>query len=487
MKKQPDMLLFMSDQHAAWYTGFESGLVYTPNLYAIADRGVYLQNMYTPCPLCVPARMSFLSGKLASKTGILTNNDTLPDLCPTFLHTLVEQGYDTVLIGRMHFVGSERRHGFTKRLAKDITPGTWNRPTSQLKEERGVFLSGFGYSGALKAMGGGDSPVLQFDEYVIQEALSYLAQEHERPQFIVVGTYGPHFPYVGPPDLYRKYKEAALLPPLFGKTPDYMNACLKNRQMPATEEQGKQAMAAYLAMVETADRQVGQVKAAFDDYVQKSGRSYVFAYTSDHGDTIGDRQIFGKQTFFENSARVPFFIEGSDLPHGKVVTENVSLMDAGLTFCDLASADHKVESDGMSFYSLIMNDEAETEPRIIVSEVMEAANHENTGLEFTYGVMAKYGSYKFISYHGLDEQDMLFDLASDPQELVNQIDKHPEIAAYLKTHVSSIADPELVEKEQFARLVRNQLLRAYEERMDVTDLERWADNPPYARDYPKVQ
>lgn len=123
-----DILVFLSDQHSPLFSEYAGGPARTPTLNRLCAEGTSYTSCYTSCPLCVPARMSMLTGRLPSKTGVMRNNDTIPDVMPTFLHPFVAAGYETVLIGRMHFVGKDQRHGFTKRLAQDMTPVTWNRP-----------------------------------------------------------------------------------------------------------------------------------------------------------------------------------------------------------------------------------------------------------------------------------------------------------------------------------------------------------------------
>ena len=75
----PDILLFMSDQHAPQFMGGAEIPVDTPNLDVLRREGTSFNETYTACPLCVPARMAMLSGIRPSHTGIFTNVDTLPD------------------------------------------------------------------------------------------------------------------------------------------------------------------------------------------------------------------------------------------------------------------------------------------------------------------------------------------------------------------------------------------------------------------------
>ena len=94
----PNILLFISDQHSPYFSGFYGDkIVDTPNMDDLVAQGTTFDEAYTPCPICVPARAAMLSCKRASTTGVFTNADALSDLTPTFLHYLVEKGYETVL------------------------------------------------------------------------------------------------------------------------------------------------------------------------------------------------------------------------------------------------------------------------------------------------------------------------------------------------------------------------------------------------------
>lgn len=166
-------------------------------------------------------------------------------------------------------------------------------------------------------IGGGDSPVLQYDEYVVQTALQYLREEHEKPQLIVVGTYAPHFPYVAPPELFREYEKIAKIPPMFHETPDYMNPLLQARKNVVNEETVLAAQAAYMGMITYTDEKIAQVEQAFCSFVKRRGSESLMCYLSDHGDQVGARDLFGKCTFFEASARIPFILKGTGIEAGK--------------------------------------------------------------------------------------------------------------------------------------------------------------------------
>ena len=121
MKKH--IVFLFSDQHNPNVAGFAGDpWVRTPNLDRLAASGTVFGNCYCASPLCVPSRAAMLSSRLPSNTGIINNFQCLPSDRVTFVHSLAIAGYDTVLSGRMHFIGPDQRHGYEKRLVGDITP-----------------------------------------------------------------------------------------------------------------------------------------------------------------------------------------------------------------------------------------------------------------------------------------------------------------------------------------------------------------------------
>ncbi len=473
--KQPDILVFLSDQHTPYFTGYRGGCVDTPSLDALVSQGVSFDNAYTACPLCVPARMSMLSTLMPCKTGVYGNNDTLSNGIPTFLHPLVAAGYETVLAGRMHFVGADQRHGFTRRIAPDMTPVSWTRPVERLKAERGPLVMTYAYFGATKIVGGGESPVIHYDNMVTQAALSYLDRPHDKPQFIVVGTYGPHFPYITTPALFRKYYERVRESDLFRETPAYLNPLLRDRRIDAAPDVARGCAAAYCGLVEQMDTQIGLVREAFLRFCEKRGTDPVFCYVSDHGDQVGDRGMFGKDTFFEKSVKVPMIFAGTGIAKGVRHDAAVSLLDLGPTLLALAGAQPMEESDGVP---LSLSGEAPDPDRVVLSEHMEGWMAEK---DYRYACMAAQGDWKLITYHGYEAYDALFNVRNDPDELVNRIQVEPERAAFLRGKTRVLGDPAALEARQRSRAVRTQWFRAYEAATGIDDAERWHDNPPSAR------
>ena len=259
MREKRDILLVMSDQHCDVREVF-GGLLKpsdTPVMEKLTREGARYDHCYASAPLCVPSRMSFLTGRLPSELDIFNNDCVLPSDVPTIAHEMGILGYHTVLCGRMHFKGEDQHHGFDERLCGDITSQYWGTGGKK-RTDFGTYAGTTNRLHCLEAVGAGISPVNVYDELVCRETLCYLEQwekqgEERPPLFLVAGFYGPHFPYVCEESLFLKYQERISL-----------KDCERDMEMepfPMYQElkQGcdpeliRDCRAAYCGMVETLD------------------------------------------------------------------------------------------------------------------------------------------------------------------------------------------------------------------------------------------
>ncbi|MGB8817585.1 MAG: sulfatase-like hydrolase/transferase, partial [Rhizobiaceae bacterium] len=122
-KTRPNILIIMTDQfNGTFYPDGPADFLHAPALKALAKRSVRFSNTYTGSPLCAPARASFMTGQLPSRTGVYDNAAEFRSDVPTYAHHLRRAGYETALSGKMHFVGPDQMHGFEERLTTDIYP-----------------------------------------------------------------------------------------------------------------------------------------------------------------------------------------------------------------------------------------------------------------------------------------------------------------------------------------------------------------------------
>ena len=453
-----DILLVMSDQHSWAYTGFAGSAVDTPNMERIAGEGWLWERCYCNAPLCVPSRMSFLSGLLPSELGIFNNDTTLPIDMPTIAHDLGAMGYQTALIGRMHFKGDDQNHGFDVRLAGDITSQYWGTG-GKSRTDFGAFAGTTNRKHCLEAVGGGYSPVMVYDEQVLKTALEYLEglrQERERgesrePVFLIIGFYGPHFPFTCSPELYRKYKERlekedgdkekwreglglAALP----EYADYLQSC--------TEEKALNCRAAYCGLVETLDGYVGQLYDVFCGMEQRAGRQYAFLYTSDHGEQLGKRKIFGKQTLYEDAVRVPFIAAGSGCSSGSGRMEApLSLLDISKGIMGLAASDEEKED----LFPEVAG--AEGNP-VRIQQILEYKG----ALVMAEAVICY--PYKVVR---IGEQVRVFHLLDDPEEKMDLSAEQPEVVrSAMEYFMTEREAADCLARERAQRL-RHQRLKAW--------------------------
>ncbi|MHB9131769.1 MAG: sulfatase-like hydrolase/transferase [Armatimonadota bacterium] len=454
---QPDILVFISDQHHAGIMGSAGDpTINTPNLDRFAGEGMAFRNAYTACPLCVPARAALMTGQLPSRTGILSNGGIISSEQTTFAHALAAAGYETVLCGRMHFLGPDQFHGFTRRFVGDFTPCFHGRGPAA-RRDLGPYV-GTPAGDFAKLYGGGTSPVLEYDRAVVRTATEYLQQPHDRPILLVVGTYGPHHTFVAPPDLYRKY--LALVPP---PAMHAVHPALEYRKKAFDADLVHRLRAAYYGLVEHTDQQLGMVLDAWQAHLNRSGRRGTACYLSDHGEHAGECQIWGKLTFYESSVRIPLLFAGDGVQQGVNVQAPCSIIDLGPTLCALAGVPTPPEQDGISLLPVLAG-EASAADRLVISELVDGD---------TPARMVRHGEWKYIAFAGFEADDELFHLPSDPGESCNCRQQHPDIARQLRAALMDGWDPELILREQRRRAAHWRLLAQWGGVVDVPEPYRW--------------
>ena len=189
---RPNILLIVSDQMVAALTGaYGHPVVRTPHLDRLVEKGVRYDAAYTAFPLCAPGRACLMTGRHASEIGAWDNGALLAADQPTFAHYLSDAGYDTVLSGKMHFIGPDQLHGFGRRLTTDIYSSdfNWVKPEwIRLKETGGrdceevmsnrSMYNAKGYTGDGVRIGVWHN-ALSYDEETHFRAIEYLRARKE--------------------------------------------------------------------------------------------------------------------------------------------------------------------------------------------------------------------------------------------------------------------------------------------------------------------
>ncbi len=338
----------------------------------------------------------------------------------------------------------------------------------------------FGEAFCTTVVGGGESPMEYYDDYVVDAAVKYLSENHEKPQFIMVGLYAPHFPYVGPEALYKKYRERAVLPASF-RDPCPTPVWERHHQQ-VSEETALGAQAAYCAMIEAADGKMARVREAFDAYCDRKGSSRLFLYTSDHGDQCGDRSMFAKSTFYEKSAKIPLIMAGDGIPQGKVCRTPVSIMDIRPTLLEHTGASPMMDVDGVSLAAAFAG--KAVPEHAVYGEFMERASMQTPADSYCF--MLRDGNYKYICFEDDPECELLFDVDSDPEERKNLAGERQDVLARMRKLAKEHARPAESLHVQRQHTRNRALWMAYEAAVGVQQDELWTDTPVKARRYPNI-
>ncbi|MBT3376584.1 MAG: sulfatase-like hydrolase/transferase [Lentisphaerae bacterium] len=419
MNRQPNILLICSDQHSPHVCGcYGNTIVETPNLDRLAREGTRFSSAYCNDPICVPSRMSFLTGRYPFRIEVLGNGSMLDSRIPTYAHLLSGAGYHTVLSGRMHFMGPDQRHGFLERLVGDVGPyamlGTSTNRWSPLPPDLGHMEK----PAPLLTVGPGSTVNLDFDRDVTQAARewihSYAERGAPRPFMMTVGYINPHCAYIAPPELYEKYTgrvnvNRSLAEKRLRLHPSHQ-AHIERTTAGVPRDNLTKATTAYYGLVDFIDQQVGKLLKTIEE--RELLDNTIIVYFSDHGEMLGEHGRWHKGCFFEGSAGVPLIVRVPGQPHerqGQTIPAVVSLIDLLPTLADWAGTDVPFETDGHSLVPLITGNAPEWKD--------EARSEYYSAGELNR--MIRQGDWKYC-YYAQDGEAELYNLREDPQEQHNR-------------------------------------------------------------------
>jgi choline-sulfatase len=473
MSQKPNLLFLFSDQHAQKITGcYGDEIVQTPNLDRIAKNGVVFNNAYCPSPLCVPSRMSLLSGRYPSQQEVWMNDDFLASDVPTFAHSLGAAGYAPTIIGRMHAIGPDQLHGYVHREVGDHSPnwiGIGRHNMGVLKGAPGPGRATIDKSGI------GQSAYQVKDADTTQAALDFFDAHNAREPFCVtVGLMLPHAPYVASAEDYALFDGKvgpAVLPP-----PDKEHPWLnwwreKHNIVDVPDGHAVRARTAYYALVTRMDKMIGQIL----DKLEERGllENTLIVYSSDHGDQIGERGLWWKHTFYEESVKIPMICSWpGQLPEGEMRDQVVNLVDLGATFLDALGADPLPNSEGHSFLK-VAKDASSPWLNLTYSEYCS----DVTKWDGMRQRMIRQEDWKLIYYHSFSAQ--LFNLAEDPQELNDLADapEHQIIKEELLSLLLKDWDPGAIEQRMLDKQADKKILGAWARKTSPTEAYIWDLTP----------
>jgi len=448
---QSNFLVIMSDEHQARAMGCAGHpIAQTPHLDALAARGMRFTDAYTPSPICVPARASFATGKYAHQNRLWDNAMPYTGTPAGWGHALQAQGTPVESIGKLHYRDAADPAGFdVEHIPMQVVNGVGMVWASIRREDERIAPPGGGRMLG-KYIGPGTSPYTDYDASVTQKTKAWLqdraASEDGRPWCLYVGLVAPHFPLVVPQEFYDLYPHDQLpdvkLHPGTGykRHPwvEKQNASMDSETKFESPEERLQAMAAYYGLCSWLDHNVGQILQALDAAGMTEDTTVV--YTSDHGDNVGARGLWGKSNFYQESVHIPMIMAGPDVAAGTCDTP-VSLVDLSKTIATHFGTDIEAADGTQSLADIAKLPDALDRP--IFSEYHAAG-------AVSGGYMLRKGRWKLNVYVGFPPE--LFDLQDDPEELVD-LASDPSCADVLKAldaELRGICDPEAMNALAFA-------------------------------------
>ncbi|SFB17891.1 sulfatase [Algoriphagus aquimarinus] len=450
---RPNVLFIAVDDLRSELGHFENSTILTPNLDKLASEGVSFTNHFVQVPTCGASRAAFLTGKRPSRQAQLGNNimqdefhQTPESETPeTFIHHLKRNGYHTVGIGKISHSADGYVYGYEEEVSSQRElPYSWD----ELLFDHGKWGTGwnafFAYADGenrqsmqkqVKPYEAGDVDDLGYpDGLTTQLAIKKLRElkNSSQPFFLGVGLFKPHLPFTAPQKYWDLYVEDQI--PL-AKNPTVPQNVARQSLLESGEFNGyqlgeekagldhqlsdayaKKIKHAYYAAASYSDAQIGLILDELE--ALELDQNTIVIVWGDHGWHLGEQQIWGKHTLFENAlnSALIFKIPGSKV--SKIDNSIVESVDIYPTIMELLGVKNPTDLDGESFASLLKSKEA------------QAGN-----IAYSYyhnGISMRTDRYRLTKYfRGAEPTIELYDHNTDPLESVNIAGENPKIVAEL--------------------------------------------------------
>lgn len=432
--KQPHIVFITTDQMRDDFMGCAGNeVVQTVAMDHLARRGIRFKKAFSGQPVCIPARASIMTGMEGHRLGIteyvegyeLPTNDTLPQL-------LKDQGYQTKSVGKMHIYPERKHYGFDSMLLCE----EGRRLGQANNEHRGyddyeMWLAEQGYAGQAFSHGMANNSHsmtmwhlpdhLHPTEWIGQESCkAIINRDWTRPLFLWASFTAPHPPLT---PLYKDfvlYDENEMREPVMG---DWIQEHpLLHQKILGTfqgENKTKKEIAlayrAYCALITQVDRQINRIIGTLREEGMLENTWFIL--TSDHGDNMGDHQLWGKNNFLRGACQIPFIVTpptkgnldhimGENWEPGQTTDAVVGLQDILPTCLDIAGAEIPRDIDGKSLLPVVLDLNGHVRKHIL-GEI---------GYEGVRTFMVTDGIWKYIWYEE-DGAELLFKIDTDPNEL----------------------------------------------------------------------
>lgn len=421
---KPNVLFLAIDDQNDWI-GCMGGhpQVQTPHIDALAKRGTLFLNAQCQSPLCNSSRTSLMTGLRPTTTGIYglaPSFRSLPEYkdLVTLPQAFSQAGYHTMSTGKIYHGGSGRKPGEWDEVGPAAGIKVWpkggklvNTPTAHKLVDWGTFPH--------KDEDKGDYKLASW-------TIEKLKEKREKPFFLACGFFLPHVPCYATQKWHDLYPDETLqLPPVLendrADTPRfswYLHWKLPEPRLKFLKEddQWKNLVRSYLACTSFIDAQVGRVMEALE--ASGEADNTIIVLWTDHGFHLGEKEITGKNTLWDRSARVPMMWAGPGVTAGQRCARPVELLDMYPTLLELCGLPMQDHLEGLSLAPQLKDAQAPRERMAVTTH-----NHDN------HGVRSE--DWRYIRY--ADGSEELYNMQKDPNEWAN-LAANPEYADVIAAH-----------------------------------------------------
>lgn len=426
MRKKPNIVFFFTDdQRFDTIAALGNDAIKTPNIDALVSRGTTFTQAHIPCgtsgAVCMPSRAMLHTGR--SLFHLEGAGAQIPEAHTTLGECLQQAGYRTFGTGKWHNGRPAYHRSFTD--GDEIFFGGmtdhWNVPAHHF-DPTGKYDKTF--RRCPDPFNSNKEQIIQADhinngvhssEMVCAAASKFIRDyDADAPFFTYISFLAPHDPRSMPDEFRDMYgADDIKLPPNFLGGHPFDTGALHIRDeelapFPRDPENTKKQIAEYYAMISHLDHQLGLVVKAVEERGERDNTLFIFA--GDNGLALGQHGLFGKQSCYNHSVRVPLIFAGPGIPQGGKSEALVYLFDIFATLCDLTDIAIPNSVEGQSLLPA-MQDPAEKGRDTLYFAYCE------------YQRAVRDSQFKLIEYvmDGKHTQSQLFDLANDPWEQTNLI------------------------------------------------------------------
>lgn len=435
-----NVLLLMADDLNLALSPWGHPAAHSPHLARLAAHGVRFSHAFCPYPLCGPSRSALLTGHRPEYLGMNTNEVDWrahrPDLL-TLPQIARAHGLNTIRYGKIGHQGmpegSPEREAILARHGLPHThfdPLAWDEEfgdTPYTYEQHAAgserVLAGNPHGGSSLHTMRVANPAVLPDRLFADHAVGFLSSARAQdPFFLGVGFMKPHVPLLAPAADWQRYDDTdvrALMSPSVANAPRHLppGALLRRSfHRGLTVDDQDHLYRGYLAAVSWMDTQLGRVLDALDASGQADDTLIVFV--ADHGYHLGQQGHWDKMMLFEPSLRIPLLFAGTGITApGTTCDALVESIDVFPTVCRLMG--WEARSQGHDLTPWI------TDPR----RPSDRATFAWVQAGDRGGWSIRTHRYRYsITFRGDEAGPMLFDLTTDPEEMVN-LALHPDYAA----------------------------------------------------------